>query len=176
MMKKNTYRATEQLAPEPHIEPELPTMCTEGELLSDEAKSEIFIFMMKKYLGVEKLSKMITEHASELEVYGFIYNAAEARQVVDGIMKAHCFEKRNRAIMALSMKIAARKDAAITKRYHDLQNEEKNLLAEIDEKYSREAKSLFTDLLNEFTRKAISMSGPLGSELKAIFAEIGNPN
>lgn len=169
-------KASEQLAPAPHIAPDIVQITVEGEVLTDKAKSEIFLFMMKKYMGVERFAELIEEHGNELEVYGFITSAAEAKQTVDAIQKAHKIEKRNRSIMAIAMKVASKKDAELAKRYQELQDEEKRLMAQIEEKYMAEAKTLYTDLLTEFTRKAMAMSGHVGQQIKDIMADLRGIN
>lgn len=159
------------VTPAPKIDPSIVPISDFSSQMSEKDKSQIFLFLMKKQLGVARFHELINECAQELEVYGLIENAEEVKAACNAIAMAHKTEKCSRPIMAIAMKIAAHDNSELSKKYMEIEEEEHRILNEISEKYNDTARKVYADLLNEFTRKAMIMNGPYAKHIQAIIAK-----
>lgn len=159
------------ITPAPKIDPSIVPISDFISEIDEKDKSQIFLFIMKKQLGVARFHELINECAQELEVYGLIDNAEEVKAACNAIAAAHKNEQCSRPIMAIAMKIAAHDNSELSKKYMEIEEEEHRILNEICEKYNDTAHKVYTDLMNEFTRKAMMMTGPYAKHIQAIIAK-----
>ncbi len=180
-MYMNPRKAMESMDPEPgevtpRIDPSVGLVSNMSTDLTEADKSQIFLFMLKKHMGVDRFVDLINTAAQELEVYGLIESAEEAKNACNAIAAAHRNEKCSRPIMAIAMKLAAHENSELSRRYMEIEAEEHKVIHEICEQYDDAARKVLGDLLNEYTRKCMMMSGPYAKQIQAIIAQISEQN
>ena len=160
-------------APTPHIAPDSFPNTPYLNQLDDEAKTQIFLLLCKQYFGVRRTNEIISECATELEVYGLISNAEKVKKICHNLSQDAGREKLKRPSMLVALKIATIEGSDLAKRYMEIEMEEHRILNEIYEQFDDAAMTTIRNLLGEFQRKAMLLNGPNGRIIQEMLSNMG---
>lgn len=135
--------------------------------LTEEAANQIFIFMLKKYLGTEKLCELAKDAATDMEVYGLINNAEELKGYCAKIQSNEGSDRCKKPAVITAIKLAISEDDPLAKEYLELEEKEHQIIGQIMEKYGDVARKEIGAILDHAARKAMVMNGPRGRDLQS---------
>lgn len=147
----------------PHIEGFESLHCE----LSQADLDQIFIFMLRKYLGCEKFAELISEAATEMEVYDLVEDGSKLKALAASLLEKEAQGKKRKPAMMAAIKMAVQEGDPDAKEYLEIEAREHEILDRIFEKYGECAMKEIDELLAINARKALTMNGPIGRKLQA---------
>lgn len=128
---------------------------------------QIFIFMLRKYLGCEKFAELISEASTEMEVYDLVEDGSKLKALAAALVEKESQGKKKKPAMMAAIKMAVQEGDPNAKEYLEIEAREHEILDQIYEKYGDCAMKKINDLLAINARKALTMNGPVGRKLQA---------
>ena len=140
--------------------------------LTDDDKTQILLFMLKKALGMDRFCEVISAYATDMEVYGLI-SSAEKAKINCQCMAKHCSEERfTRPLVMAAIKMAVSKGTDSAKEYLAAEEAEHQAIAKILEEFSADSKKAIVSMLNDDIRRSMSMNGPHAKTIQSVLVEL----
>jgi len=165
--------AVTPVAAPPKIDPMADVAKPEIDLKDDE-KIQIFLFMLKKYMGTERFVDIVSGLATDMEVYGMIDDAEKVKVALQCIGKHHENDRWLKPVAMAAIKMAVAEGSDAGKRYLEADKAQQIALGEIMEQYGDDAKRAIRKLLQDNQRRAMTMNGAASRTLQEAIGTIAD--